>query len=158
VPSKLSTGSGVWGASIGASLLKTIDPMVVFGSLTYFRNFKRSFGDLDEAPGDQSGRADLGDAIQYGIGVAYALNDRSSLSMSLTQRFVKHARLLLNPPEGQESAGWQSVVGSQANIGVLNVGATFSLNPKLTLLFNLGAGLTDDASDMVVSVRLPYQF
>src|SRR3546814_10376623 len=32
VPERLSTGSGVWGASAGISVLKTLDPMVVFRS------------------------------------------------------------------------------------------------------------------------------
>ena len=39
------------------SALKTIDPMVVFGSFTYFHNFKRHFPDLDEAIDDQPGEA-----------------------------------------------------------------------------------------------------
>src|SRR3546814_7044155 len=61
--------------------------MVVFGSLTYFYNFSQHFRDIDEALGNQPGSTKIGDAIQYGAGVAFALNERSSLSLSFTQRF-----------------------------------------------------------------------
>lgn len=152
VPTSLSTGTGVWGASVGVSVLKTIDPMVVFGSLSYFHNFPRSFGDIDEAEGDQPGRVWIGDAFQYGAGVAYALNERSSLSMSFTQRFVERTRIR------REGQPFQRVVGSQANVGIVNLGASFALNDRLSLLTTVGIGMTSDAPDMVVSVRLPFRF
>lgn len=158
IPSRLSTGSGVWGGSGGVSILKTIDPMVVFGSFTYFHNFERHFGDIDEAEGDQPGRARLGDAFQYGLGVAFALNDRTSLSTSFTQRFVRHARLRLDPTDPSTEAHWQTIVGSEANVGVLNLGATFSLSDRLTIVSNLGVGITQDAPDMVFTIHAPYRF
>jgi hypothetical protein len=158
IPSRLSTGTGVWGAAAGVSVLKTIDPMVVFGSFTYFYNFKHHFPDVDDAIGDQPGEALLGDAFQYGLGVAFALNDRSSLNTSFTERFVRHSKLRLDPADPTADAPWQTVVGSEANVGVLNLGATFSLTDRLTLLTNLGVGITQDAPDMTVMVRVPYQF
>lgn len=152
VPQRLSTGSGVWGGSIGVSALKTLDPMVVFGSITYFHNFKRKFGDIDEAPGEQPGRVAVGDAIQLGVGMAYALNDRSSISMSYSQRLVQRTRV------GREGQDMQRIVGSQANVGLVNLGATFSLSKRLSLITNVGIGLTDDSPDMALSIRLPYRF
>lgn len=153
VPVRLATGTGTWAAAGGVSVLKTIDPMVVFGSVTYYHNFERHFDDLDEAPLAQPGRARLGDAIQYGGGVAYALNDSSSLSLSFSQRFVKGSKVK------PDSTGiWQPIVGSDANIAVLNLGATFALSDRAALLFNVSHGITDDAPDMTVSVRLPIRF
>lgn len=158
IPSRLSTGSGVWGAAAGMSVLKTIDPMVVFGSFTYFHNFEHHFGDIDEAIGDQPGRARLGDAFQYGLGVAFALNDRTSLSTSFTQRLVRHARLRVDPTDPAAEAHWQTIVGSEANVGVLNLGATFSLSDRLTIVSNLAVGMTQDAPDMVFTIHAPYRF
>lgn len=152
VPESLSTGTGVWGSSISLSALKTIDPMVVYGSLGYFYNFDRRFTDIDEAPGDQPGRARLGSAIQFGAGVAFALNDRSSINLGYTQRFVKRTRI------AREGEDWRDVVGSQANVALMNIGATFSLNERTTLITNIGIGLTADAPNMVVSARLPFRF
>jgi hypothetical protein len=153
VPRSLATGSGVWGASFGVSALKTMDPMVVFGSINYFRNFERGFGDIDENPGDQPGRVSIGNAFQFGAGLAYALNETSSISMSYSQRLVERSRLKLDTAED-----FQRVVGSQANIGLVNLGATFSLGRNLSLITTVGIGLTDDSPDMVVGVRLPYRF
>lgn len=152
VPLSLATGSGVYGASLGVSALKTIDPMVVFGNISYFRNFKRSFADIDENPGDQPGRVDIGNALQFGAGLAFALNDKSSLSFSYSQRLVERSRLRL---EGQD---WQRVVGSQANVALVNLGATFSLSPSLSLITTVGIGLTDDSPNMVLGIRIPYRF
>ncbi len=153
VPERLSTGTGVWTGAAGVSVLKTIDPMVVFGSLTYFHNFDGEFDDISGAPGDQPGRARIGNAIQYGTGVAFALNDTSSLSFSFTQRFVRSTRVRLDTVDE-----WQRVIGSNANVGTLNIGASFSLTDRLALRANLSTGITDDAPDMAVNVRLPYRF
>ena len=152
VPTKLSTGTGVWGGSVSLSALKTIDPMVVYGSVGYFHNFPRRFRDIDEAPDDQPGRARLGSAFQLGAGVAFALNDRSSINLGYTQRFVRRARIK------RDGEGWRDVVGSQANVALMNIGATFSLNERTTLITNVGIGLTDDAPNMVVSARVPLRF
>ncbi len=152
VPEKLATGSGVYGASLGVSVLKSLDPLVVFGSVNYFRNFERNFGDIDESPGPQPGRVDVGDAVQLGAGLAFALNDRSSISMSYSQRVVGRSRVRL---DGQD---WQRIVGSQANVALVNLGATFSLGQQLSLVSTVGIGLTDDSPDMVVGLRLPYRF
>jgi hypothetical protein len=158
IPARLSTGTGVWGAAAGVSVLKTIDPMVVFGSLTYFHNFKHHFPDLDGVVGEQPGSARIGGELQYGVGVAFALNDQSSLDASFTERFLNHSSLLYDPKDPTKKAVWQTIVGSQANVGELNLGATFSLTRHLTLLTNFGVGVTQDAPDMNVSVRLPWQF
>ena len=153
VPRSLATGSGVWGASLGVSALKTMDPMVVFGSGNDFRKLRRDFADIDENPGDQPGRVSIGNALQFGAGLAYALNETSSISMSYSQRLVERSRLKLDTNEN-----FQRVVGSQANIGLVNLGATFSLGRSLSLITTVGIGLTDDSPDMVVGVRLPYRF
>lgn len=152
VPQSLATGTGVYGASLGVAVLKTLDPMVVFGNLTYFRNFSRDFDDIDENEGDLPGRVDIGDAWQFGAGLAFALNDKSSISMSYSQRLVERTRLT---PEGQPR---RAVVGSQANVGIANFGATFSLGPRLALVTNVGIGLTDDSPDMSLAIRLPFRF
>ncbi len=153
VPQALATGSGVWGASLGVSALKTIDPMVVFGSINYFRNFERGFADIDENPGEQPGRVAIGNALQFGAGLAYALNESSSISMSYSQRLVERSRLKLDTAED-----FQRVIGSQANIALVNLGATFTLGQNISLVTTVGIGLTDDSPDMVVGVRVPYRF
>lgn len=153
VPTSLSTGTGTWAASGGISMLKTIDPMIVFGNLTYFHNFAHDFGDIDEATGDQPGRVAIGDAIQAGAGVAFALNEFSSLSTSFSLRYGDETRLR---HVGEED--WRTVVGSSSTVGILNLGATFAVSRKASILANIGVGVTDDAPDMTLSLRVPYRF
>jgi hypothetical protein len=153
VPRELSTGSGVYGASIGVSLLKTLDPLVVFGSLSYFNNFEEEFDDLDEAAGDQPGKVKIGDSLQFGAGVAFALNERSSLSLSFSQRLVEHTKI-----QREGAPSWSSIVGSQANVGVVNFGGTFALTRRFTIITGVGWGVTDDSPDMLLSFRLPFRF
>jgi len=152
VPARLATGSGVYGASLGVAVLKTIDPMVVFGNLTYFHNFASDFDDIDENEGEIPGRVDIGDAWQFGAGLAFALNDKSSISMSYSQRLVQRTYLT---PDGLDR---RAVVGSQANVGIANFGATFSISPRLALVTNVGIGLTDDSPDMSLAIRIPFRF
>ncbi|QDP18500.1 transporter [Sphingomonas xanthus] len=152
VPARLPTGSGLWGASIGISALKTIDPLVVFGSATFFKQFARSFSDVDEAEGKQPGRVRLGDAFQWGAGVAYALNDYSSLSTSFTQRWIRRSKVRL---DGED---YETIVGSQGNVGIVNLGGTFSLNRFVSLVATVGIGVTEDAPDLSLGLRVPIRF
>src|SRR3546814_17872021 len=46
VPEDLPTGNGVWSITPGISLVKTFDPAVLFGSLSYTHNFEESFDDI----------------------------------------------------------------------------------------------------------------
>ncbi len=152
VPASLSTGSGVWAASVGASVLKTLDPLIVFGNLTYFHNFPSSFDDIDELPGLQPGDVDIGNAIQLGAGFAFALNEKSSMSTSFTLRYGDESRLRF---DGEE---YSDVIGSGSTVGLLNLGATFAISQTASLLANVGVGLTTDAPDMTVSLRVPFRF
>ncbi|MBD2842130.1 hypothetical protein [Erythrobacter rubeus] len=152
VPESLSTGSGVWAASVGASVLKTLDPMIVFGNLTYFHNFQRGFEDIDEIEGLQPGDVDIGNAIQFGAGFAFALNEKSSISTSFTLRYGDETRLRFD--EGEFS----DVIGSGSTVGLLNLGATFAISDRISLLTSVGVGMTTDAPDVTVSARVPFRF
>lgn len=152
VPTSLPTGSGVWSGSAGVSLLKTLDPLIVFANMTYFYAPETHFDDIDEAEGEQPGDVDLGEAVQFGAGVAFALNERSSLSFSYTQRIGGRATIARD--EGLK----RPVVGSQSNVASFNFGASFALTRKISLLTSLGIGLTSDAPDLTFGVRLPFSF
>lgn len=152
VPTSLPTGSGVWSGSAGVSLLKTLDPLIVFANMSYFYAPETHFDDIDEAVGNQPGDVDLGEAVQFGAGVAFALNERSSLSFSYTQRIGGRATI------ARDEELKRPVVGSQSNVASFNFGASFALNRKISLLTSLGIGLTSDAPDLTFGVRLPFSF
>lgn len=152
VPSKLPSGNGVWALSTGLTFVKTVDPAILFANVGYFYNFQRSFGDIDSAVGAQPGTIKLGDSFQYGLGTAFALNDRMSLSISYSQRFTAKAKTRLNGHD------WQEVVGSDANAASLNFGVTYAMNDHRSLVANVAAGLTPDAPDLTVGIKQVMNF
>jgi hypothetical protein len=152
VPEKLGLGSGTWGFSVGASVLKTIDPLVVFGNISYFRNLPEVMNDISETTGPQPGTVDQGDSYQYGAGIAFAVNERASLSFSVTQRFVEKTVLRFR---GSPS---QKIINSDANVASINMGATFAITEKTSFIFNVGQGLTQDTPGFSFSARVPFAF
>lgn len=151
VPAKQPTGNGVWQANIGLSAVKTADPAILFANIGYIRSFTRSFDDIDSNPDTVNpGEVKLGDAYYFGAGVAFAFNERTSLSISFSDRLS--ARASTRYKNGQ----WMKVIGSDANAGTLNLGVTYALTPKATLVSMLGVGLTPDAPDFSLAFKLPY--
>jgi hypothetical protein len=151
VPQRQPTGNGVWQGTLGLTAVKTIDPAIVFANLGYIHSFGRSFGDIDTDPDTRTpGRVKLGDAYYFGAGVAFAFNDRASLSLSFSDRINAKAAL---QPRGQSST---KVIGSDANAATLNLGVTYALDRHTTLVTLLGVGLTADAPDFTLTFKIPY--
>ncbi|WP_311950787.1 transporter [Halomonas piscis] len=141
VPTELPTGNGVWAVTTGASLLKTLDPAIVFTNLGYTYNIEESFDDISASEGKQPGKVDLGDSIRAGFGTAFALNERLSLSLSYSHEYIKKSKTT----RGGET---NKVIGSDANVGVFSLGGTYAMSDKTSIVTSLGMGLTDDASDI----------
>jgi hypothetical protein len=153
VPEDLPTGNGVWSITPGISLVKTIDPAVLFGSLSYTYNLEESFSDISAQRGVKvPGKVDLGDWFQIGVGTAFALNERMSLSFSFSELIARKSRI---KPDGQD---WQSISGSDANSAYFNIGMTMAATPNLTIVPNLAIGITPDAPDFSFSLKFPYYF
>lgn len=152
VPTRQPTGQGVWGVNFGASMLKTLDPAILFANVGITHTFARHFADLDTSPDTVSpGKVDLGNAFNYGIGVAFALNERMSLSMSLAQRLNGSARI-----RPDATGLWERIIGSDGNAATLGIGMTYALSERMTFVGNLGIGLTPDAPDFSITAKLPF--
>jgi len=151
VPAEQPTGNGVWQASAGLSAVKTADPAILFANVGYIRSFKRGFGDIDSNPDTVNpGEVKLGDSYYFGAGVAFAFNERTSLSISFSDKLS--ARASTRYKDGR----WMKVIGSDANAGSLNLGVTYALTSRATFVSLLGIGLTPDAPDFSLSFKLPY--
>lgn len=152
-PEDLPTGNGVWSISPGLSLVKTFDPAVLFGSISYTYNMEESFDDISSTAGlKQSGKVKLGDSFQIGAGIAFALNEKMSMSFSVSDLIQRKSKLK------QDGGDWQTVTTSDANAGYFNVGMTVAATNNLTIVPNLSIGLTDDAPDFTFSLKFPYYF
>ncbi|HEY4295772.1 MAG TPA: hypothetical protein VGM85_04800 [Paraburkholderia sp.] len=152
-PSKLPTGTGFWNITAGVSLLKTYDPVVLFGSVSYTYNIARSFADISSVEGQtQPATVKLGDVVQFGGGVALAFSDKDSASISFT--------MALEPESKTRSPGgsYEKVPGSETTAAAMNFGLNHVVNKHLTINGAVSIGLTPDAPNFVVGVRFPYTF
>ncbi|MCJ8167758.1 hypothetical protein [Atopomonas sediminilitoris] len=153
VPDELPTGNGVWALTTGLSLVKTVDPAVLFGNIAYTHNFEEDFSDISPTDGvKQKGTVRLGDWIQYGLGTAFALNERMSLSLSFSHLISQKSKIKA------QGGSFTSITGSDASAGYFNVGMTFAYDEDLTIVPNLAIGLTPDAPDFTFSLKFPYYF
>ncbi|AAY92393.1 hypothetical protein ABH911_005185 [Pseudomonas protegens] len=153
VPESLPTGNGVWSVTPGISLVKTFDPAVLFGTLAYTHNLEESFDDISSTVGSKTpGKVRLGDSFQIGAGVAFALNEKMSMSFSVSDLVQRKSKLK------QDGGDWQSVVSSDANAGYFNVGMTIAASDNLTIVPNLSIGMTEDAPAFTFSLKFPYYF
>ncbi|MCP1445715.1 hypothetical protein J3D54_004847 [Pseudomonas sp. GGS8] len=153
VPDTLPTGNGVWSISPGISLVKTYDPAVLFGSLSYTHNLEESFDDISATVNQKiPGKVRIGDSFQIGAGIAFALNEKMSMSFSVSDLVQRKSKLK------QDGGDWESVVSSDANAGYFNVGMTIAASDNLTIVPNLSIGMTDDAPDFSFSLKFPYYF
>jgi len=152
-PTKLPTGTGFWNLTAGVSVLKTYDPVVLFGSFSYTYNIARSFADISSVVGQtEPATVKLGDIVQFGGGVALAFSDKDSASISYT--------MALEPASETKSPGgdYVKVPGSETTAAVLNFGLNHVVNKHLTINGVVSVGLTPDAPNFVVGVRFPYTF
>lgn len=151
VPEEQPTGNGLWQATVGLSAVKTTDPAILFGNIGYVRSFARDFDDLDNNPATVNpGRVRLGDAFYFGAGVAFAFNERTSLSISFSDRLNARARTRY------EGRPWSKLIGSDANAATMSLGVTHAMTPSATFVGVLGIGLTPDAPDFNLTVKVPY--
>lgn len=151
VPADQPTGNGVWQANLGVSIVKTADPAILFANAGYIHSFTQRFDDIDGNPDTVNpGEVKLGGAMYFGAGVAFAFNERTSLSISFSDKLS--ARASTRYKGGQ----WVKVIGSDANAASLNLGVTYALNQKTTLVSLLGIGLTPDAPDFTLAFKVPY--
>ena len=152
-PTKLPTGTGFWNVTAGLSVLKTYDPVVLFGSLSYTYNPARPFSDVSSVEGQSTpAKVKLGDIIQWGAGVALAFSEKDSASVSYTMAIEPESK---TQAPGQ---GWQKVAGSETVAAAVNFGLNHVVNKHLTINGSVSIGLTPDAPNFVVGVRFPYTF
>jgi hypothetical protein len=124
-------GTGHWDVGTGVSLVKTIDPVVFFGSLGYTWTLEQ--GDVD--PGDQ---------IPYLIGMGFSLNDRVSVSMAMVGAAIRRTEI-----NGNE------IGGSGLDINSLQFTTTVQLAKRVYVEPFVGFGLTDEAADFLVGINVP---
>jgi hypothetical protein len=147
VATGLATGSGFWGVQPGINFLLPSDPAVIYGGLSYLYHAPR---DIDRTIGEAFvGHVDPGDAISANLGFGFALNPRFSFSLGYRHNYIFPTRIEI---------GTSHEKSNRLQVGVFTLGMSYRLSERQSVNFGLEAGVTEDAPDVSVTVRLPIQF
>ena len=120
------------------NLSKSIDPLVLYGDLSYSYSFSEDIDGSDYRPGESIG-------IRGGTSLAItpSITGNLGLSFALVDEF--------------EIDG-QKLDGSEQTIGLLEIGMGFALSKRYFLSLTSDIGITDDAPDYSLAVSLPIRF
>jgi hypothetical protein len=134
----LTIGSGYDSLQAGLTFVKSQDPLVFFGGLTY----------LARLPEDTSiGRVDTGDGVALRLGTALAASPYTSLRFAVTQIFAR-----------KTSKDGQDIAGSETRAASFEIGGGAVISDRTLLDFSATIGVTDDAPDFQFAVSLPTRF
>lgn len=143
----LATGSGFWGVEPGVSFLLPSDPVVIYGSLNYLHQFKRNLN--KDVGGSLVQEVRPGEAILGNVGFGFSLNPRFSFSLGYSHSYIM-------PTMTYIGSGPEYSRGQQ--IGTLDMGMSYRLNSKTSVNLNFQFGVTPDAPNLNVTLRIPFSF
>ena len=134
----LATGSGFHDLQFSLSGIKVSDPVVFFGSLSYSKSLAADKAGI--------GRVEPGQSLGTQLGLSFALNLETSLSIGWSQSWVENTRV-----DGA------TIGGSFERPGSLRLGATYIPTAGRSIDFGLNIGVTDDAPDVEISLAFPWR-
>jgi hypothetical protein len=130
--------SGHWTYTGGITLTKTLEPIVVFGGLSYTRFVPDEFAGSKIEPGDRIG---------WNVGMGLAVSERTMLCTAIIGSFAKDLVM-----DGRKRYGSSAETVAVALSLTQRVAMGFFVEPAVTF------GLTNDAPQAVVSIGIRKSF
>jgi len=156
VAQTLAAGSGFWAIEPSISFLYPSDPVVLFGNLGYLHSFGYDINkDIGSA---HIGVVQPGDGISAAIGFSFALNPHFSYSLGFKNDFFFGTSSVLTQLGGASPGGSIKAYTTNLEAGSLLLGGSYRLTPRLPVNVNFEFGVTADAPNVTVMLRLPYVF
>jgi hypothetical protein len=158
VAEKLPTGSGFWVINPTLTAIYPLDPIVVFGSVGYQHSFghgiNKTFGTV---PNEVNvGSAQPGDGISAAAGFAFSLNSHFSYSLGYKESYFLPSTTIFLP--STMSLGVVKARTLAVNDGVLLAGASYRIDNHASINLNFEFGVTPDAPNDTILIRVPYLF
>ena len=141
VQTELPTGSGFYALQPNLTAIYPSDPVVYYANLGYLYNFERDFGGA-------IGEIHPGDSVSGSFGMSLTLNDKASLSFGYSHNTVFKPKI----------NGVTVPNATFLQVGTLDVGYSYGLSPHTNLNFVVSAGITEDAPDARLTLRVPLTF
>lgn len=149
LPTELATGSGFHGVEPSLTVLLPSDPAVYFANFGYLFNLQgavnKTIGADDDAR--RIGDVDPGDAFRMSFGMAYAMNQYTSFNLGYKNDYIF--------PTHTEIDG-VTFKSDRLIVGALLLGFNYSLSPRSQVNLNVEVGVTADAPDVILSLRVPF--
>lgn len=150
IEQKLATGSGFHAIEPSVTALLPSDPAVFFANLGYLYNIS---DDINQQLTDdlRIGKVDPGDAVRLSFGMAYAINPRSSFTLGFKNDFIGKTKTTYYQDERSTTQRSRTL-----NVGSLLLGWSYQLNQDVSVNLGLELGVTDDAPNTVLTLRVPF--
>ncbi|WP_240478272.1 transporter [Photobacterium aquae] len=143
---ELPTGSGFPSIEPSVTMIMPIDPAVIYASLSYIWNIEDDVTITDSNDNTSNRTIDLGDTIGLSAGMGFAVNSKFSFSLGLS-----HKTILKSKIDGSTAPDAKLL-----QLDSISMGANYAINRETTLNVGVSAGLTADAPDFQLTVRIPY--
>jgi len=137
---ELPTGSGFYAIQPSLTAIFPSDPVVYYSNIGYLHNFSRSFSGF--------GTIDPGDGFSGSLGMSLSLNDKSSFSIGYSHTMVLKT-IQNNAPIANSNV---------LQVGTVDLGYSYNLTNDTNLNFTVSAGVTSDAPDVRLILRVPMTF
>ncbi|MFL1407589.1 transporter [Marinobacter sp. M1N3S26] len=136
------TGSGFWSVEPGFSFIYPTDPAVLFGNLSYVWTMEEDEGLAN------GGTVDPGDVIRFGFGMGFAFNERTSFSLGYDHSVIGHA-------DYEVDNSLLDARFDRVHVGSLTFGLSQRLTTDTTLSTTVSVGVTENAPNAEITLRLP---
>jgi len=143
----LATGSGFNAFEPSLTAILPSDPATLFANLGYIHSIGKTIN--RNVAGNNIGDVTPGDTYVASVGMGVALNDKLSFTFGYEHDYVRPTTTVI-ATNVQNSASLQ--------IGSALSGISYRLNKHTNLNLNLAAGVTKDAPDTTITLRVPYTF
>ncbi len=152
IETELPTGSGFWGIEPGITMLYPSDPAVFFANVTHLFHLEQS---IDKTiGGNLIGDVDPGNVTGITFGMGIGLNERTSFSIGYEHSFISETKSEITPAGGPKA----TQTSPSLDVGSLVLGFNHVVNDRISVNLTTEAGITDDAPDIVLTLRVPIRF
>lgn len=146
---EIALGTGFYSAQGRITAVKSSDPMVFFGSLSYAYNIPagKVIADSQNAAKQILAHFEPGDTSGFQLGSILAVNPETSLTLAWDQSFTR----------GTNVDGVR-IPGSYLVGGTLRLGGSYVYSAGRIIDLSLGVGLTRDVPNLQFTVGMPLRF
>lgn len=145
----LSTGGGHYGVSLGVNMSKSVDPAMIYGSVSCGYSFERD-GLNQYINGAMLDGVEPGMSYHAAFGLAYSISYALSMNVSFNYGYGSTTVYHFSNAADSRTPSY-----STASLGI---GIGWRVSQLTTLSLGLSIGLTNNDSDFGFSLRVPFSF